>query len=100
MELFESHLFAPISVLLDAFLRFTYTPTATTNVGKGSLSAAPASPTYRCSLCRARFARFGGGGYLDIVLPDNKLASFIIKAKVEKCMFCGIFRPQGGRNFG
>ncbi len=56
MEPFESHQFVPISVLLDAFLRFTYTPTATT---------------------------FGGGGYLDIVLLDNKLASFIIKAKVE-----------------
>ncbi len=66
MEPFEFHLFAPISVLLDAFLRFTYTPTATT---------------------------FGGGGYLDIVLPDNKLASFIIKAKVE---FIKKMREDGG----
>ncbi len=64
MEPFEFHLFAPISVLLDAFLRFTYNRTATS---------------------------FGGGGYLDIVLPDNKLASFIIKAKVEsKVLSCGL----------
>ncbi len=46
LEPFDFHQFAPISVLLDAFLRFTYTPTATT---------------------------LGGGGYSNIVLLDNQL---------------------------
>ena len=78
---FESQPYSPISVLQDAVLVAFLAPTATTNVGKGSLSAAPASPTYRCSLCRARFARFGGGGYSDIVLLDNKLATITLTCK-------------------
>lgn len=48
LKLFEFNHFAPISVLLDA-LHAIISSTAAT---------------------------FGGGGYSDIILPDNRLAKF------------------------
>ena len=51
---FESQPYSPISVLLDAVLVAFLAPTATT---------------------------FGGGGYSDIVLLDNKLATITLTCK-------------------